>query len=374
MVFDTLEKFFQEIDRVSKLIKKENKEIKNNYGDIVVWGTGIHGKVIYYYTSPKYYVDSNIKNINNTINECKVISPDEFFKNYKNEKVVIASEIYYEEIKKFILDNNIDNKNILSMEVLVEKIRDYDYINIILENKEKISFVYSMLEDEKSKQTFLSTIFHSVNMDKKVNEKIIDENREYFNNDVISYPGEYFVDGGAHTGEGSSIDYIELYKNTHKYKKIYAFEPLESTFNKLTKNLSLEPCDKIELYKIGLLDKKTVLKFTNVELSVGNSISQNGDISIDINSLDNVLKDKKIDFIKYDIEGSELKALDGAKNIILNNNPKMAICTYHHDIDNNYRTHYWEVPYKIYSINPKYKLYVRHHASSIYNTICYAIT
>jgi len=46
-------------------------------------------------------------------------------------------------------------------------------------------------------------------------------------------------------------------------------------------------------------------------------------------TLDKAFKDKRIDFIKMDIEGAEEKALHGARRLIKRCMPKMAVCTYH---------------------------------------------
>lgn len=50
-------------------------------------------------------------------------------------------------------------------------------------------------------------------------------------------------------------------------------------------------------------------------------------------SLDKAFGDQKIDFIKMDIEGAEMKALQGAKQLIQRCRPKMAVCTYHNAED-----------------------------------------
>lgn len=50
-------------------------------------------------------------------------------------------------------------------------------------------------------------------------------------------------------------------------------------------------------------------------------------------SLDKAFENQKIDFIKMDIEGAEIKALYGAKQLIRSRRPKMAVCTYHNAED-----------------------------------------
>lgn len=46
-------------------------------------------------------------------------------------------------------------------------------------------------------------------------------------------------------------------------------------------------------------------------------------------TLDSLLDGQKLDFLKMDIEGAEVDALLGAQNILLNNNVKCSICSYH---------------------------------------------
>ena len=64
---------------------------------------------------------------------------------------------------------------------------------------------------------------------------------------------------------------------------------------------------------------------------------------------------ESVTFIKMDIEGSELDAIEGAVEHIRKDKPKLAICTYH----NNH--HIWEIPRRLKEINPDYKLYMRYN-------------
>ena len=77
---------------------------------------------------------------------------------------------------------------------------------------------------------------------------------------------------------------------------------------------------------------------------------------VELVTLDDDIKEK-ITFLKMDIEGSEINALLGAKNHIIKDHPKLAICTYHH------YEHLWEIPKLIKSFNPDYRLYLRYNGT-----------
>lgn len=50
-------------------------------------------------------------------------------------------------------------------------------------------------------------------------------------------------------------------------------------------------------------------------------------------TIDSILKNERIDFIKMDIEGAEQKALKGAVNTLITQSVKCSVCTYHKDND-----------------------------------------
>lgn len=88
---------------------------------------------------------------------------------------------------------------------------------------------------------------------------------------------------------------------------------------------------------------------------------------INVDRLDEILKDEVITFIKMDIEGSELPALQGAENIIKEQKPKLAICLYHKIED------FWEIPMYIHNLLPEYHFGILHHFPRMfYGSVLYA--
>ena len=68
-----------------------------------------------------------------------------------------------------------------------------------------------------------------------------------------------------------------------------------------------------------------------------------------------------------DIEGFELDALEGARELITTHQPALLIAVYHRF------EHLWKVPLWIHQVNPTYKLHLRHHSPNLGETVCYAV-
>jgi len=125
---------------------------------------------------------------------------------------------------------------------------------------------------------------------------------------------------------------------------------------------------RVTAIRAGVYKKSTTLSF-NAEGGKGSAITNTAEhtVSIPVRAIDDVPECHDATFIKMDVEGAELDALYGAKETILRNKPKLAICIYHYHRD------FVEIPKWIHSLVPEYKLYVRHHAFSVNETVLYAI-
>ncbi len=100
------------------------------------------------------------------------------------------------------------------------------------------------------------------------------------------------------------------------------------------------------------------------------SIQSNGETSVNVQQLDQFIEEndiKKIDFIKMDIEGAEMGALEGATNTIRSLKPKMAIAVYHDYED------IVTIPNFLKTLVPEYRLYLNHYTTTYGETILYAM-
>lgn len=72
-------------------------------------------------------------------------------------------------------------------------------------------------------------------------------------------------------------------------------------------------------------------------------------------------------FIKMDIEGAEIAALNGAKQTILKNHPIIAIAAYHSP------DHLWKIPELILKVRNDYAIYFRHYTQSLYEPVLFFV-
>ena len=83
-------------------------------------------------------------------------------------------------------------------------------------------------------------------------------------------------------------------------------------------------------------------------------------------ALDDCISDL-VTFIKMDIEGAELEALKGSREILKRYRPRLAISLYHKKEDLE------EIPVYIKELVSEYKLYIRHYSNAGVETVLYAV-
>lgn len=124
----------------------------------------------------------------------------------------------------------------------------------------------------------------------------------------------------------------------------------------------------IIVHKAALWSETGALSFSGGGLSArySESVDVKG-IFVPAEAIDDYDYEKKISFIKLDIEGAEREALAGAKETIKRYHPVLAICAYHLQDD------LLVLPRLILKMGCNYKLYLRHYMLSAGDTILYAI-
>lgn len=219
-------------------------------------------------------------------------------------------------------------------------------IDYVRENEEKFDFVYNHLADEESRRVYLDIINFKISGKIDYLFNTFADKNEIYHNILKLTDNEVIADLGAY--DGDTIREFTNYTN-NKYAHIYALEPDEKNFKKLTKNTA--GMENITLYNMGAWNKKDTLIFDR-KAGRNSKLSANG-VPVRVSDIDSLIKDN-ITMIKMDIEGSELKALDGCRNTIKKHKPKLYVCAYHRNED------LFSLPMKILELEGNYKLYFRH--------------
>lgn len=373
------------VEKLDFFLKKElrytkNKEslssiIKNKIP--IIYGAGAGGLYAKYLLSlekiePYIFLDMNAKEIKE-IEGIKVFEPknDILSEEEKRESIVIigvGNQRAKIEIEKMLKEDGYTN--IISyIEVFNEFFLMADNVRLNLidtdfyyKNKEDILDVISYLEDDESKKIYHGFIKGHI---LKANEFFVEptEYDKYFPEGIEFSKGyDCFIDCGATKGETYKI----LEKKNIIPKTLVMFEPDMKNFSELINFMSVKN-QKTFLYPSLVYSKTKKIGFIQSGTQ-GSSVSVENENTVQGVALDDILKNIEPTFIKMDIEGSEYEAILGARKIITEYKPDLAICVYHAV------NHIWDIPILLRQLNPKYKFYLRSGNFFGMNTILYAVT
>ena len=149
----------------------------------------------------------------------------------------------------------------------------------------------------------ISYLFSSVCNEKSFLKKILKKNKIYY------------VDIG--TNEGNFLDFLS---KLFKFKEIICFEPI----NSMAKNLQIK-YPKAQIKNIALSNKKSLRKFYEYKISSQSSLHKQNNTFKSLKELKKIAniktdtfdsqfkKNEKIDFCKIDVQGEEVRVLEGMK-------------------------------------------------------------
>lgn len=183
-------------------------------------------------------------------------------------------------------------------------------------------------------------------------------------------PGDNVIDGGACWGDVAVYAADRAGSDGH----VYSFEFVKENLRRFNKNVELNPAlqNRISILEYALHSESGKRFSFNSSEGPGTSVARKSDNddgaveSITIDDLVNKGAIKSVDFIKLDIEGSELACLKGAQESIRRFKPKLAIASYHRPED------MWELPLFIHGINPAYRFCFDHFAPNTWESMLYA--
>lgn len=210
--------------------------------------------------------------------------------------------------------------------------------------------------DEESKSTLKDILAYRISGDPRVMEGYTYRPEEQYFEEFLSLVAEVFVDGGSFDGETSEL-FAGLYPD---FRKIYVFEPDPANFDRAKDRL--KEIRDLVFQPVGLSDCADELAF---ELGSGSAsvVSDHGSQKIRVDTIDALAPDAT--FIKLDLEGWELNALQGAARTILENKPKLAVGAYHAP------QHFLSIFEWVMAARSDYKVSMRHYTESWTESVLY---
>jgi len=356
-----------------KIINSLNNIKKNS--KIAIYGTGETGrefynlintfrpdiKVLYFFDSfdkrKKYNNISIIKNI-------KQIQSLE-----KSLDYIVVCSIFWNEINNYLDKHDIKKNYILSNFIInkgshINSFGDF-YFNPKKINslKKKYYKIIKNFSDSHSKKIYKECFALRVyKKEESFFKFIINFNRKhrfFFRDNYLKLLNikkiNYEIEAGGYDGKESSKLLMHLRKNKN-FKKLFVFEPNLKLFkegkfyNKMNKNY-------FSLYENILGNKDKLLKFYINSNSPGSSCVQRNSSfkkqhkNINGIRIDSFLKKHQVstNFLRLDVEGSEMQVLKGARHSIIKYKPQIQISVYHKKED------LLDIPEYLLSLNNNYQ-------------------
>lgn len=287
------------------------------YQGIIIYGCGHDGKLTKEILDlcgypATFWCDSNQALVGSRINGLEVISTEELVEKYKDYLVVIGSEKYRLYIK--------------------ERLRSFGF------PLERVEFF----------------------SDNAYDWAVTGE--QYFDL-FLPAEEEIFIDGGAYNGD-TIFEFLTWIRG-NKYK-IYSFEPIKGMYEYVERRLKEHHIASAKVLNAAAWNKKEELFF--MDMVDGSRVVRNGKEGVPVSGerIDDIVGAEGATFIKLDVEGAEMEALEGARKTISKYHPKLAVCIYHKSTD------ILDIGKYILTLNPEYKLAIRHYTLTNYETVLYA--
>ena len=242
----------------------------------------------------------------------------------------------------------------------------------VLAHKPAFDSVYELLEDSLSQDSMEAYINAKINKDASYLFPFVRRPQYFSEIDQVPalklHQNEVFVNCGAFTGD-TIKDFLEV--TSCHFDKIYACEPDSANLQKLTRFIqSAGIAERTEIVPKCISDKAGTVNFLNQGSMLSHKTEAPGPgvVAMQADTIDNILNSRPASLIVMDVEGNELKALEGARKTILAHQPLLALAAYHKKDDLPVLTTFLK------NLLPSYRFYFRVHKPMAIDAVLYAST
>jgi FkbM family methyltransferase len=187
---------------------------------------------------------------------------------------------------------------------------------------------------------------------------------QYFPPDIWHLSAaETYVDAGACGGD-TLAEFLR--RSNGVFARYYAFEPDSLNLEKLRRYASELSDPRIVVLPYGVGDRHELVTFLGGK-GGESRIVLDGPMAVELVTLDSALGGEPVTAVKIDVEGYEREVIRGARTVLAERSPKLAVSVYHHLED------LWEIPALVRACHAGYAHYLRHHTHEIYDTVLYCV-
>ncbi|MBQ8718494.1 MAG: FkbM family methyltransferase [Clostridia bacterium] len=221
------------------------------------------------------------------------------------------------------------------------------------EHAGELQAVYDLLADERSRQVYLDVIRFRLTGELSLLRSTEDDKEAVMH--ALLHPQSYtsYCDVGAYDGDTIR----ELLAIAPQLCRIHAVEPDRRNFRKLSDFAAdLPDTLRLSLHHCAAWDKEEQLLFDDSgNRNAGYDPSAKKTADVLGLPIDAILGGEAVDYIKYDVEGSDAQALDGSAATIRAYKPDLLLSLYHRTED------IFALPLQLHALCPEYRLYIRRY-------------
>lgn len=230
----------------------------------------------------------------------------------------------------------------------------------LADNLDRLRAVAARLADQTSIDAYVGALNFRVTGDADW-LPVVGEENQYIPPDLPGFDRPItFVDGGAYDGDSHAA----LTAHGVRIGRYLGFEPDAGNFRMLEDYMAAHGVDG-DIFTYGLSDRAHEVSFSDGQGVCSHVSDGPGTTTIRCVALDELLPDLKPDYIKLDIEGSELAALNGMERALAAHRPRLAVCLYHKPQD------IWEIPEWLAGRCERF--HVRQHGEFGFDTVAYVL-
>ncbi len=236
-------------------------------------------------------------------------------------------------------------------------------------NDSLLTKIYDNLADELSRKVLVSFVEQRISGEFSYSDGVLSPiDERYYDTSLFNmHHNAVLIDCGAYDGEDTKEFFARFAGDTFSF----VVEPDKENVKKISENLA-DYSNRTLIINSAVCDKKGMVSFSDGG-GEGSGINENGSTKVSALTIDDLYKeypdkfDNRDILIKMDIEGTELKALYGAKKVIEKFTPILSICLYHKPED------IIDIPIYLMNLQLGYKFYMRRYDKGFRELILYAI-